>query len=77
VCYPRYASDVVRRDKDIDVDAGVLLERRTASPARHLKYPEATQYGWHESPPASRVRESRTHGFNGGRMETRRRDEGK
>lgn len=42
-----------------------------------VKYPEATQYRWHESPPASRVRESRTHGFNGGRMETRRRDEGK
>jgi len=42
-----------------------------------VKYPEATQYRWHESPPASRVRESRTHGFHGGRMETRRRDEGK
>jgi len=42
-----------------------------------VSYPEATQYRWHESPPASRVRESRTHGFYGGRMETRRRDEGK
>jgi RNA-directed DNA polymerase len=42
-----------------------------------VNYPEATQYRWHESPPASRVRESRTHGFHGGRMETRRRDEGK
>jgi group II intron maturase len=39
--------------------------------------PEATQYRWHESPPASRVREIRTHGFYGGRMETRRQDEGK
>jgi RNA-directed DNA polymerase len=36
-----------------------------------VRYPEATQYRWHESPPASRVREIRTHGFNGGRMETR------
>jgi RNA-directed DNA polymerase len=42
-----------------------------------VNYPEATQYRWHESPPASRVRESRTHGFYGGRMETRRQDEGK
>jgi RNA-directed DNA polymerase len=42
-----------------------------------VKYPEATQYRGHESPPASRVRESRMHGFHGGRMETRRQDEGK
>ena len=35
-----------------------------------IRYPEATQYRWLESPPASRVRESRTHGFNGGRTET-------
>jgi len=42
-----------------------------------VKYPEATQYRRHESPPASRVREIRTHGFHGGRMETRRQDEGK
>jgi RNA-directed DNA polymerase len=42
-----------------------------------VKYPETTQYRRHESPPASRVRESRTHGFHGGRMETRRQDEGK
>jgi len=42
-----------------------------------VKYPEATQYRRHESPPASRVRESRMHGFYGGRMETRRQDEGK
>jgi RNA-directed DNA polymerase len=42
-----------------------------------IKYPEATQYRWSESPPASRVRESRTHGFYGGRMETRLTDEGK
>ena len=42
-----------------------------------VKYPEATQYRSPESPPASRVREIRTHGFHGGRMETRRTDEGK
>jgi len=42
-----------------------------------VHYPEATQYRWNESPPASRVREIRTHGFYGGRMETRRFDEGK
>jgi RNA-directed DNA polymerase len=42
-----------------------------------IKYPEATQYRWSESPPASRVREIRTHGFYGGRMETRLTDEGK
>jgi group II intron reverse transcriptase/maturase len=35
-----------------------------------VQYPEATQYRWSESPPASRVRESRTHGFHGGRTET-------
>jgi group II intron reverse transcriptase/maturase len=35
-----------------------------------VQYPEATQYRWNESPPASRVRESRTHGFYGGRTET-------
>jgi group II intron reverse transcriptase/maturase len=37
-----------------------------------VHYPEATQYRWHESPPASRVREIRTHGFHGGRTETRK-----
>jgi len=42
-----------------------------------INYPEATQYRWSESPPASRVQESCTHGFNGGRMETRPTDEGK
>ena len=42
-----------------------------------IRYPEATQYRWNESPSASRVRESRTHGFNGGRMETRSMSEGK
>ena len=42
-----------------------------------VKYPEATQYRWTESPPASRVREIREHGFNGGRMETRATREGK
>ena len=42
-----------------------------------VKYPEATQYRWSESSPASRVREIREHGFNGGRMETRATREGK
>jgi group II intron reverse transcriptase/maturase len=42
-----------------------------------IQYPETPQYRWNESPPASRVREIRTHGFHGGRMETRRFDEGK
>ena len=40
-----------------------------------VEYPEATQYRWSESPPASRVREIREHGFHGGRTETR--NEGK
>ena len=35
-----------------------------------IRFPEATQYRWSESPPASRVRESRKHGFHGGRTET-------
>ena len=42
-----------------------------------VQYPEATQYRWNESPPASRVREIREHGFHGGRMETRAPREGK
>jgi hypothetical protein len=42
-----------------------------------VRYPEATQYRWNESPPASRVREIREHGFHGGRMETRASREGK
>ena len=42
-----------------------------------IRYPEATQYRWNESPPASRVREIRKHGFYGGRMETRSPSEGK
>jgi group II intron reverse transcriptase/maturase len=42
-----------------------------------VKYPEATQHRWSESPPASRVREIREHGFHGGRMETRVTREGK
>ena len=33
-------------------------------------YPETTQYRGTESPPASRVREIRKHGFHGGRTET-------
>jgi group II intron reverse transcriptase/maturase len=35
-----------------------------------IAYPETTQYRRTESPPTSRVREIRTHGFNGGRTET-------
>jgi len=35
-----------------------------------IRFPEATQYRWSESPPASRVREIRMHGFHGGRTET-------
>jgi len=42
-----------------------------------VKYPEATQYRFTESLPASRVREIRTHGFDGGRTETRPQDGGK
>jgi group II intron reverse transcriptase/maturase len=42
-----------------------------------IKYPEATQYRGSESSPASRVREIRTHGFHGGRTETRPKGEGK
>ena len=42
-----------------------------------VQYPEATQYRWNESPPASRVREIREHGFDGGRMETRSASGGK
>lgn len=42
-----------------------------------IMYPEATQYRWSESSPASRVREIREHGFDGGRMETRATREGK
>jgi group II intron reverse transcriptase/maturase len=42
-----------------------------------IAYPETTQYRVSESPPASRVRESRTHGFHGGRTETRPQNEGK
>ncbi|MBA3646927.1 MAG: group II intron reverse transcriptase/maturase [Gemmatimonadaceae bacterium] len=42
-----------------------------------VKYPETAQYRWPESPPASRVREIREHGFHGGRMETRAPREGK
>jgi RNA-directed DNA polymerase len=42
-----------------------------------VKYPETTQYRWSESSPASRVRETRTHGFYGGRTETPPQGEGK
>jgi RNA-directed DNA polymerase len=40
-------------------------------------YPETPKYRRPESSPASRVREIRTHGFHGGRMETRPQGEGK
>jgi len=62
---------VEKWDRDYFVSLGLHRLRGT------VKYPETTQYRWHESPPASRVRESRKHGFYGGRMETRRYDEGK
>jgi hypothetical protein len=39
-----------------------------------VQYPETLPYRPHESPPASRVQEICMHGFQGGRMETRRRD---
>src|SRR5215207_524567 len=42
-----------------------------------VNYPETTQYRWSESSPASRVRETRTHGFYGGRTETPPQGEGK
>ncbi len=42
-----------------------------------VKYPETAQYRWPERSPASRVREIREHGFQGGRMETRAPREGK
>jgi len=62
---------VEKWDRDYFVSLGLHRLRGT------VQYPEATQYRWHESPPASRVREIRTHGFYGGRMETRLFDEGK
>jgi RNA-directed DNA polymerase len=65
------AGAVEKWDRDYFISLGLHRLRGT------VQYPEATQYRWHESPPASRVRESRTHGFYGGRMETRRFDEGK
>jgi hypothetical protein len=46
------------------VDLGLHRLRGT------VKYPETVQYRWSESPPASRVREIREHGFHGGRTET-------
>jgi group II intron reverse transcriptase/maturase len=42
-----------------------------------VKYPEPAQYRCPESPFASRVREIREHGFDGGRMETRSTSGGK
>ncbi len=62
---------VEKWDRDYFVGLGLHRLRGT------VRYPEATQYRWNESPPASRVRESRTHGFYGGRMETRSPSEGK
>ena len=55
---------VEKWDRDYFVSLGLHRLRGT------VKYPEATQYRWPESPPASRVRETRTHGFYGGRTET-------
>ena len=42
-----------------------------------VQYPGAAQHRSPESPPTSRVREIREHGFDGGRMETRVTREGK
>lgn len=56
-------------DRDYFVRLGLHRLRGT------VKYPETTQYRWLESSPASRVQEICTHGFNGGRTETR--NEGK
>jgi group II intron reverse transcriptase/maturase len=55
---------VEKWDRDYFVSLGLHRLRGT------VKYPEATQYRWSKSPPASRVREIRTHGFHGGRTET-------
>jgi len=83
---------VVRRLRDLHVKrAGRNLEARTAATWTReyfesfglhrlrgtVRYPEATQYRWNESPPTSRVREICEHGFDGGRMETRSYGEGK
>ena len=51
-------------DRDFFVGLGLHRLRGT------VRYPETTQYRWSESPPASRVREIRKHGFHGGRTET-------
>ena len=58
------AGAVEKWDRDFFWNLGLHRLRGT------IKYPEATQYRWSESPPASRVREIRTHGFYGGRTET-------
>ncbi len=60
---------VEKWDRDFFVGLGLHRLRGT------VKYPEATQYRSSKSSPASRVRETRTHGFSGGRTETR--NEGK
>ncbi len=51
-------------DRDYFVGLGLYRLRGTN------KYPETVEYRWLESPPTSRVREIRTHGFYGGRTET-------
>jgi group II intron reverse transcriptase/maturase len=65
------AEQVARWDREYFWNHGLYRLRGT------VKYPEATQYRWSESSPASRVREIREHGFYGGRMETRGTREGK
>jgi group II intron reverse transcriptase/maturase len=62
---------VERWDREYFWNHGLYRLRGTVT------YPEATQYRWSESSPASRVREIREHGFYGGRMETRATREGK
>jgi RNA-directed DNA polymerase len=55
---------VEKWDRDYFVSLGLHRLRGT------VQYPEATQYRWSKSPPASRVQEICTHGFYGGRTET-------
>ncbi len=55
---------VERWDRDYFVGLGLHRLRGT------VEYPETVQDRWLESPPASRVREIRKHGFYGGRTET-------
>ncbi len=41
-----------------------------------IRYPAAPQYCWNETPPASRVREIREHGFDDRQLEPRATREG-